>query len=78
MDSDTRYSVYDDPELRITVWSKTWGQIINDCKGRLNFFKQKLDYEANHDSALSYLKKAHEKYIPTCLTGDDKSEAKSQ
>ena len=64
--------VYDDPELRITVWAKTWGQIIQDCKGRLNFFKEKLDYEANHDSALGYLKRAHEKYIPTCLTDEDK------
>jgi hypothetical protein len=63
--------VYDDPELRITVWAKTWGQIISDCKGRLNFFKKKLDYEATHASALNYLKKAHEKYIPTCLTGDE-------
>jgi len=64
-----------DAELRITVWAKTWGQIIQDCKGRLNFFKAKLDYEANHDSALSYLKKAHEKYIPTCLDGADTKEA---
>jgi len=63
--------VYDDPELRITVWAKTWGQLIQDCKGRLNFFKEKLDYEATHDSALTYLKSAHEKYIPTCLTGDE-------
>jgi hypothetical protein len=67
--------VFDDAELRITVWAKTWGQIIQDCKGRLNFFKAKLDYEANHDSALSYLKKAHEKYIPTCLDGDDTKES---
>jgi hypothetical protein len=63
--------VFDDEELRITVWARTWGQIIQDCKGRLNFFKQKLDYEATHDSALTYLKSAHEKYIPTCLTSDD-------
>ena len=63
--------VFDDEELRITVWAKTWGQIIQDCKGRLNFFKEKLDYEATHDSALTYLKSAHEKYIPTCLTGDE-------
>jgi hypothetical protein len=70
--------VFDDEELRITVWAKTWGQIISDCKGRLNFFKEKLDYEANHDSALSYLKKAHEKYIPTCLTGDDEEKSETE
>jgi hypothetical protein len=68
--------VYDDEELRITVWAKTWGQIIQDCKGRLNFFRQKLDYEADRASALSYLKKAHEKYIPTCVKQVDGGHAK--
>jgi len=68
--------VYDDEELRITVWAKTWGQIIQDCKGRLNFFRQKLDYEADRASALSYLKKAHEKYIPTCVKQADGGHAK--
>lgn len=69
--------VFDDEELRITVWAKTWGQIIQDCKGRLQFFKEKLDYEANQESALTYLKSAHEKYIPTCLTGDGDGEKKA-
>ena len=62
--------VYDDEELRVTVWSKTWGQLLQECKARLNFFKQRLDYEADRASALSYLKKAHEKYIPTAIKGD--------
>lgn len=71
--------VYDDEELRITVWAKTWGQIIQDCKGRLNFFKEKLDYEASRASALTYLKKAHEKYVPTSLMSeDDKNENESE
>jgi hypothetical protein len=56
--------VYDDAELGITVWAKTWGQVIQDCKGRLEFFKKQLGYEADADSALGYLKKAHEKYLP--------------
>ena len=63
--------VYDDEELRVTVWAKTWGHIIQDCKARLNFFRQKLDYEADRASALNYLKKAHEKYIPTCVKQAD-------
>lgn len=63
--------VYDDEELRITVWSKTWGQLLQECKARLNFFKQRLDYEADRTSALSYLKKAHEKYIPPCVKQAD-------
>lgn len=62
--------VYDDEELRITVWSKTWGQLLQECKARLNFFKQQLDYAANRASALNYLKKAHEKYIPTATKAE--------
>lgn len=59
--------VFDDAELNITVWAKTWGQLIQDCKGRLQFFKKHLDYEADRESAKDYLQKAHEKYLPTVV-----------
>ncbi len=59
--------VFDDSELNITVWAKTWGQLIQECKGRLQFFKKHLDYEADRESAKDYLQKAHEKYLPTTV-----------
>ena len=62
--------IYDDPELNVTVWAKTWGQIIAECKGRLAFFKKHLDYEADRETAKSYLQKAHEKYLPIILEAD--------
>jgi hypothetical protein len=55
--------VYDDSELNITVWAKTWGQLLQDCKGRLNFFKKNLNYEADRDSAKNYLRVKHEKVL---------------
>lgn len=58
---------YDDEELRITVWAKSWGQIIQECKARLDFFKKSLEYEADRDSAKSYLRKAHDKYLPKSI-----------
>lgn len=33
---------YEDSELPIKVYAKTWGEIIEECRGRLNFFKKKL------------------------------------
>ncbi len=69
--------VFDDAELRITVWAKTWGQLLQECKARLNFFKRQLDYEADRASALSYLTKAHEKYIPTSAKAENKDAKKS-
>lgn len=59
--------LYKDEEGKITIWVKTWGQIINDCKARLNFFQKKLEYTAGNESAVEYLRKEYEKYLPGCL-----------
>jgi hypothetical protein len=49
------------------VWVKTWGQVIEACTGRLEFFEEHLQYAANQESALAYLHKTHEKYLPKAL-----------
>ncbi len=59
-----RGKVSDDPELNITVWVKTWAEVINDARARLCFVNAQLDYEADRDSSKNYLKKAHAKFIP--------------
>jgi hypothetical protein len=61
---------YEDAEQRVTIWVKTWGQLIQDCKGRLQFFQDHLKYAADNESALAYLRAAHEKYLPKPLAGD--------
>lgn len=57
--------VYDDADLNITVWAKTWAEVINDARSRLRFVREQLSYEADRDSAKAYLKKAHAKFLPT-------------
>lgn len=54
---------YDTP-ARIRVWAVSWGRIIEACRARLHFYKEKLDYSATDESALQYLHKVHEKYLP--------------
>ncbi|NJC00233.1 hypothetical protein GGR63_000120 [Xanthomonas sp. 3272] len=56
--------VFQSDDSSITVWAKTWSEILNDARARLNFFSQQLDYQADSDSELAYLKRAHSKYIP--------------
>lgn len=56
--------VYDDDELNITVWAKSWADVINDARVKLSFVNQQLEYEANNDSAKDYLRRAHSKYVP--------------
>ena len=51
-------------DQRIEIWVKTWGQIVEAAQGRLRFFKDKLEYEATHDTGLEYLRTTHAKYLP--------------
>ncbi len=51
-------------ELRLSIWVKSWGQILDAAKGRLRFFQDHLKYEATHDTGLAYLRKTHDKYLP--------------
>lgn len=64
--------VSDNPDLNITVWIKTWAEVINDARANLRFVNELLSYEADQDSAKVYLKKAHAKFIPdTAQMRDD-------
>lgn len=56
--------VSDNAELNITVWAKSWAEVINDARARLRFVNEQLAYEADQDSAKAYLKKTHAKFIP--------------
>jgi len=55
-------------DRRFRIWVKTWSQIIEGCRKRLQFFRQRLNYVADENSGLEYLRRTHEKYLPKCLT----------
>ncbi|NJL28585.1 MAG: DNA mismatch repair protein [Thermoanaerobaculia bacterium] len=57
-------------DLRLKVWVKTWGQIIQDCRARLRFFQDRLNYVADECSGLAYLRRVHGRYLPTLLFED--------
>jgi hypothetical protein len=38
-------------ELQVTLWVKTWRQIINECRGRMRFFAQELSAARYRDLA---------------------------
>ena len=56
--------VYDAAELNIKIDAKEWAKIINDARVRLSSVNEQLAYQADSDSAKTYLNKAHAKYIP--------------
>ena len=58
----------DDPNTRI--WVKTWAQVIHDCRTRLKIFQQALNYSADKDASLDYLKETYKRV----LRGDEISD----
>ena len=49
---------------RIRVWVKDWGSVLEECRARLEFFRERLDYSPEDSSALEKLHALHEKYLP--------------
>jgi hypothetical protein len=56
--------VYDDDTHNITVWVRTWAEVINDARARLLFINEYLSYESTRESARKHLQKVHSKFIP--------------
>ncbi|MHB8499812.1 MAG: hypothetical protein ACYDCG_03990 [Candidatus Acidiferrales bacterium] len=59
----------DDPMTKI--WVRTWAQIIHDCRTRLKIFQESLNYSANTDASLEYLKETYARV----LQGEDMPDA---
>ncbi|MCK4947710.1 MAG: ATP-binding protein [Candidatus Aureabacteria bacterium] len=48
--------------IDLTIWVKTWSQLLQENKHRLEFIKEKLNYNIDREDALAYLKKTYEEY----------------
>lgn len=57
--------IFDAEGGRVQVWAKSWGQVIQECEARLNFVRTNLKYTADAESALAYLNRIHEEYLPS-------------
>ncbi|WP_433933423.1 ATP-binding protein [Brevundimonas diminuta] len=52
----------EDP-IKVRVWAKTWGEIIQEAEGRLTFYKRRLEYQATDTEALGYLRTIDEAFL---------------
>jgi len=50
---------------KILVKGMTWGQIFNDAESRLSFYKERLQYSPDIESARDHLIQTHGKYLPS-------------
>ena len=58
----------------ITVGVKTWGQIIEENKARLQFFQEKLEHQVDDETALNHLQDRYQRFLAG-VVAYDQSEA---
>ena len=49
-------------DIDITIWVKTWSQLIRENKHKLEFVREKLNYNIDREDALKYLRKTYAEY----------------
>ena len=58
----------------ITVGIKTWGQIVEENKARLQFFQEKLEHQVDDETALRHLQEKYQKFLAGVVS-EEESEA---
>jgi len=55
--------IYESQNPNITIWVKTWAQVITDNKARLQFYQESLGYKVSKTQALGHLKDKYQKIL---------------
>lgn len=55
-------------KVDITIWIKTWSELIADNRHRLEFLRNKLDYNVDKEGALEHLKATYAEYVEEPLS----------
>lgn len=51
----------------VRVWAKTWAEIVDDCEVRLNYYRERLNYDATEQQGTEYLNLVHADLTPEPL-----------
>lgn len=63
--------LFQDASQTITVWAKTWAQVIEEANARMRFFEEKLGYTPDRDASRAHLKKAYARHVGALFANDD-------
>lgn len=51
----------------VSIWVKTWGQVLDDNRARLQFFQERLEYEADKGASLEFLQERYSQFLQGVL-----------
>jgi len=62
----------------ISVGIKTWGELIEENRARLQFFQEHLQHSADEGAAIRYLQQRHSKYLEGVIEIDEDAAKQDQ
>jgi len=62
----------------LTIYVKTWAQVLDENRARLQFFKEKLEYQADKGASLQYLRENYKDLLKGVLVEDDGEEEEKE
>jgi hypothetical protein len=60
--SDRPYGMLD-RKTNCNMWVRTWSEILNDCRARLQLFEKELNYNADRDDSLAFLRATYARVL---------------
>ena len=60
--------LYKAEDRALTIWVKTWSQVFEENKARLQFFQEKLEHQVDQGSALKHLQERYEEFLEGVVT----------
>jgi hypothetical protein len=55
----------------MTIWVKTWAQVIEENRTRLQFFQEKLEHQVDQGTALKHLQERYQEILQGLVTKED-------
>lgn len=62
----------DEGNVRISIWIKTWSELLTECNVRMRFFKDQLEMNIDRTSSLKYLQETYDKYLSGVFEAEEK------
>ncbi len=60
------------------IFVKTWAQLLDENRARLQFFQERLEFKADKGESLRYLQKRHAQYLEGVLEEEPESEVEGE
>ena len=70
--SDSSGLIY--TKSNVSIYVKTWAQVLDENRSRLQFFQERLEYQADRESSLKHLQDRYDEFLKGVLTEDEQPE----